>query len=64
MLLLVWRLRFCPKRNQKSPDRCGEAISLGGRLRHRSLWGIDIIPSLCSKMSPHRVRLKAPEGGA
>ncbi|MCC5668014.1 hypothetical protein LC653_30105 [Nostoc sp. CHAB 5784] len=59
---------FCPKLTQESPDRCGEAISLGGRLRHRSLWGIDISidinPSLCSQMSPHRVRHSAPEGGA
>ncbi|HYW22012.1 MAG TPA: hypothetical protein VE956_22420 [Nodularia sp. (in: cyanobacteria)] len=50
MLILVWILLFCPKRNQESPDRCGEAITSGGRVRHRSLWGIDIncdiIPSL------------------
>ncbi|WP_196518236.1 hypothetical protein [Nostoc sp. WHI] len=38
MLLLVWRLRFCPKLTQESPDRCGEAIAtVDGRLRRNAI---------------------------
>ncbi|MHC5823740.1 MAG: hypothetical protein ACYT04_49880 [Nostoc sp.] len=47
MLLLVWILRFCPKRNQESPDRCGEAIAprtlqIKSSTLLASRWSLDI----------------------